>query len=165
MRCLSFPRRNGTSNSLNFSNFKKIKEVMKKILSLFILIVAFGCGSSQSTSDGPTNLQAELDKKNRAAIPLLVQIRQKPGIIFKNGLPALQKADNTITAVDQEPLYILNNLIVGNSFEAIDNLVDNYMVKKIEVISGSEASFYGARAASGVIKITTFSGEEDVKNN
>ena len=62
---------------------------MKKILSLFILIVAFGCGSSQSTSDGPTNLQAELDKKNRAAIPLLVQIRQKPGIIFKNEMDGI----------------------------------------------------------------------------
>ena len=39
------------------------------------------------------------------------------------------------------------------------------MVKKIEIISGSDASFYGSRGATGVIKITTFSGEDDGKKN
>ena len=134
---------------------------MKKIAFFFVLLIAFSCGTSKEASDGPSNLQANLDKKNRAAIPLLVQIRQKPGIIFKNGVPALQKADNSFSGNGQEPLYVLDDLIVGNSFAAIDNLVDNYMVKKIEIISGPDASYYGTRAASGVIKITTFSAEED----
>lgn len=134
---------------------------MKKIGVFFALLIAFSCGTSKSTSEGPSNLQADLEKKNRAAIPLAVQIRQKPGIIFKNGVPALQKADNSFSSTAQEPLYVLNNQIIGNSFASIDNLIENYMVKKIEVISGSEASFYGSRGASGVIKITTFTGEED----
>ena len=136
---------------------------MKKIVYLFVLLLGFSCGTNKTTSDGPSNLQAELDQKNRAAIPLLVQIRQKPGIILKNGLPAIQKADNSLSATGQEPLYVLNNQIIGNSFASIDNIIENFMVKKIEVITGSEASFYGARGASGVIKITTFSGEDDKK--
>ena len=133
---------------------------MKNLTLLFVLLLAISCGSNKSTSDEPSNLQAELEQKNRAAIPLLVQIRQKPGIIFKNGVPALQKADNSFSSEAQEPLYVLNNQIIGNSFASIDNLVENFMVKKIEVISGSEASFYGSRGASGVIKITTFSGAD-----
>lgn len=137
--------------------------MMKKIALFFALILAFSCGSNKSTSEGPSNLQADLDKKNRAAIPLLVQIRQKPGIIFKNGVPALQKADNTFSSSAQEPLYVLNEQIIGNSFASVDNLVENFMVKKIEIISGSDASFYGSRGANGVIKITTFSGEDDDK--
>jgi len=136
---------------------------MKKIVVLFVIIFALGCGSNKATSDGPSNLQAKLDKKNRAAIPLLVQIRQKPGIILKNGVPALQKAANTFSAANQEPLYVLNEQIIGNSFASIDNLVENFMIKKIEIISGSDASFYGSRGATGVIKITTFSGEDDGK--
>lgn len=136
---------------------------MKKIALFFVLVIAFSCGSSKSTSEGPSNLQAELDQKNRAAIPLLIQIRQKPGIVFKNGVPALQKAANTFSAENQEPLYVLNDQIIGNSFASVDNLVKNFMVKKIEIISGSDASFYGSRGATGVIKITTFSGEDDGK--
>jgi hypothetical protein len=138
---------------------------MKKLVLLFSFLLAIGCGSSKSTSDSPSNLQAELSRKNRAAIPLLVQIRQKPGIILKNGVPALQKADNSLPSTTQEPLYLLNDYIVGNSFTAIDELIDNFMVKKIEVISGSGASFYGSRGANGVIKITTFSGEDTLNEN
>ena len=136
---------------------------MKNIVFLFALALAFGCGSNKNTSEGPSNLQADLNQKNRAAIPLLIQIRQKPGIVFKNGVPALQKAANTFSAENQEPLYVLNDQIIGNSFASVDNLVKNFMVKKIEVISGSDASFYGSRGATGVIKITTFSGEDDRK--
>ena len=141
---------------------------MKRLLLLIAAVSVLSCGSNKNTSDGPSNLQAELNEKNKAAIPLLVQIRQKPGIVIKNGVPALQRANNSISRSNnsfdnagQEPLYVLDGLIVGQSFSAIDELVENYMVKKIEILSGSEASFYGSRGANGVIKITTFTGEED----
>lgn len=134
---------------------------MKKIvLIVTILGLLVACKSNQSVAEGPSNLQEELEQKNRAAIPLIVQIRQKPGIVFKNNVPAIQKGFNSLYTVDQEPLYILDNFIVGNSFTAVDQLVDNFMVKKIEVITGEEASFYGARGANGVIKITTHKGDD-----
>ncbi|MGD1945779.1 MAG: hypothetical protein ACFB0A_05870 [Croceivirga sp.] len=133
---------------------------MNKVFFVLVIVLSFGCGSNKTASNEPSNLQTELNRRNRAAIPLLVQIRQKPGIIFKNGVPALQKANNSLSASAQEPLYVLNNQIIGSSFESIDNLIDGFMVKKIEVISGSDASFYGSRGANGVIKITTFSGED-----
>ncbi len=137
--------------------------MMKRIALFFGILLAFSCGSSKSTSEGPGNLQADLDKKNRAAIPLIVRIRQQPGIILKNGVPALQRSDNSFSASAQEPLYILNDQIIGSSFAAIDNLVESFMVKRIEIIRGSDASFYGSRGANGVVKITTFSGE-DIEN-
>lgn len=135
---------------------------MKKIVVLFVIILALGCGSNKATSDGPSNLQAKLDKKNRGEIPLLLQIRKKPGIILKNGVPALQRNENSLSPFgNAEPLYVLNNVVIGNSFASIDELVVSYMVKKIEVLKGADASFYGSRGANGIIKITTFSGEED----
>ena len=138
---------------------------MKKIALFFVAILVLSCGSSKNSSEGPSNLQTELNEKNRAAIPLAVRIRQKPGIIFKNGVPALQKADNSLSLAAQEPLYVLNGQIIGSSFVSIDELIDSYMVKKINVVSGSEASFYGSRGANGVIEITTFSGEDMPEKN
>lgn len=55
-----------------------------------------------------------------------------------------------------EPLYVLNGYAVGNSFRGIDQLVDNVNVKKVEALTGSDASVYGARGANGVIVITTY---------
>ena len=106
---------------------------MKKIAVFLGLLLVFSCGTSKNTSDGPSNLQANLDKKNRASISLLNQIRQKPGIILKNGVPALQKTDNNVSFGHQEPLYVLDGLILSNSFASVNDLVDNYMVKKIEI--------------------------------
>ncbi|MEM1258689.1 MAG: hypothetical protein AAGC45_05815 [Bacteroidota bacterium] len=134
---------------------------MKKIALFFALLLAFSCGSSKSTSEGPSNLQADLDKKNRMVVPLLTRIRQQPGVVLKNGRPALLSTYNNFSTFTQEPLYVLNEQIIGSSFTSIDNLVENFMVKKIEIISGPDASFYGSRGANGVIKITTFSGKDD----
>ena len=133
---------------------------MKKIcfaLSLVALIALSSCSATKNEDSSSVNLKEELDRKNRANVSLLNQIRQKPGIILKNGVPVLQKMENSTSSFGtQEPLYVLDGLIVGNSFASVDDLVDNYMVQKIEVISGSDASFYGARGAKGVIKINTF---------
>jgi len=55
-----------------------------------------------------------------------------------------------------EPLYILDDYIVGQSFRSVNELVESVNVKKVEALSASEASLYGSRAASGIIKITTY---------
>ncbi len=132
---------------------------MKKItflLSALIFVALTSCSASKTSNDTEGDLRAELDQKNRGNISLLSQIRQKPGIIIKNGVPALQRAENSISNLaSQEPLYILDGQIMGNSFNSVNNVVANFMVKKIEILSGSDASSYGVQAAKGVIKITT----------
>ena len=56
---------------------------------------------------------------------------------------------------DQEPLYIVDGVILGSSMVDIDGLD----IESIEVVKGAAAaSMYGSRAQSGVIQITTRRG-------
>jgi TonB-linked SusC/RagA family outer membrane protein len=56
---------------------------------------------------------------------------------------------------DQEPLYIVDGVILGASMADIDALD----IEEIEVLKGAAAaSLYGSRAANGVIQITTRRG-------
>lgn len=134
---------------------------MKKLyalLSLLIILVFSNCSSSKfdKTSDS-TDIQKQIAEKNRGNISLLTRVRQLPGVSIRYGKPVITKTANSINSSGSvEPLYILNDYPVGQSFESVNGLVDNFNVKKIKVLSDQEASFYGSRAAQGVIKITTY---------
>ncbi len=79
-----------------------------------------------------------------------------PGVIIRNGVPLINKMSNSVyEGGSSEPLYVLNDYIVGNSFRDINQLIDNNNVKEIIVLTGSDASEYGSRGAKGVIKIIT----------
>ncbi len=119
---------------------------------LFVLIACGGAGKGTSGAD----VREELEAKNRMTTSLLDQIRRLPGVVIKNGVPVFIKGNSSIPGGgSQEPLYILNDYIVGNSFRDVGQLVENINVSEIQVLSASEASFYGSRAGNGVIKITT----------
>lgn len=132
---------------------------MKKILSLTLLLgvlLSIGCGTSNNSKVTKTDLGKELETTNRGNVSLLQRIRQKPGIIISGGVPIINKTANTFSSGgSQEPLYVLNSQIIGNSFRSIDELVDNFIVKKITILTGARASSYGSRGANGVILITT----------
>lgn len=125
------------------------------LAALCFLILA-SCATSKK-SDSPTvDLQKELRQKNRASITLLNQIRQLPGVTLRYGVPVINSATNSISGLDNpEPLYVLNDYIVGSSFSSVNELVDNFNVKEIKILDDYQASFYGSRAAKGVILITT----------
>ena len=123
---------------------------------MLLLVGLAACGTSKSTDSKDTSLSESLEKKNRATITLLDQIRRLPGVTLRNGVPVFNKNNNSLSSNgNAEPLYVLNDYIVGNSFRSIDQLVQNVNVDKIETFTGPEASFYGSRGANGVIKITT----------
>ncbi len=127
------------------------------VYPLFFLLILAACGTSKTASGTERNISEELREKNRVTLSLLDQIRQKPGIIIRNNRPYIRKmiADGPSTN-PYEPLYILDDFIVGNSFNDINQLIANINVKKIEILTGSEAAFYGSRGGSGVIKITSY---------
>ena len=132
---------------------------MKKyfLLLFCISLTLVGCGTNKTASDSdsaPLN-EAQQDK-NRVAISLLNRIRQLPGITIRNGVPIFNKTNNSLSSEgSSEPLYVLNGYIVGNSLRGIDQLVNSVNVKKIEALTGSDASIYGSRGSNGVILITT----------
>lgn len=131
---------------------------MKKVglLLLFFTLFLAGCGTSKNNTTA-SNLEEQLDEKNRGQVPLLIKIRKLPGITLKNGVPVVVKAAASTSQYDNsEPLYVLNGQIIGNSFRSIDQIVDNFNVKKVKLLTGPDASIYGAQGAKGVIEITTY---------
>jgi len=133
---------------------------MKKyfLLLFCISLMMVGCGTTKSASvSDSAPLNEAPDDINRVAISLLNRIRQLPGITMRNGVPIFNKTNNSLSAEGaSEPLYVLNGYIVGNSFRGINQLVNSVNVKKIEALTGSDASIYGSRGSNGVLQITTY---------
>lgn len=132
---------------------------MKKLSFFVFFLIALmvcSCNSSKSTTVQKSELNKELNEKNKGNVSLLDRIRRKPGIVIRNGVPAINKASNSFSASNTEPLYVLNSYVVGSSFRSVNQLVDSFNVKDIKIVAGAEASEYGSRGANGVIIITTF---------
>lgn len=134
---------------------------MKRLIYIFTIFgLLISCGSSQSVvtnDDTPTETET-LEQKNRVVLSLLGRLRQKPGIIVRGGVPVFTKMQTDLSGSRPiEPLYILDGYIVGNSFRAVNGLVQSVDVEKIEIFTtGPEIAFYGSRGGGGVIKITTY---------
>lgn len=133
---------------------------MKKIPSFFIILMLLsftGCNSSKQTTSSKSNLNKELTETNKGNVSLLQRISQKRGIIIRNGVPIINKTANSLSSsASEEPLYVLNSQVIGNSFKSIDAIVDNFVVESVEILSGAEAASYGTQAANGVILIKTY---------
>ena len=129
----------------------------KRILSLLLLVLAVSCTSYKAGVGREKPLDAELQERNRATVSLLDRLRRVPGIIIRRNTPYVLRATaDSPSNRSYEPLYVLDGYPVGNSFRTVKDLVLNVDVNSVEVLTDSEASFYGARAGAGVIKITTY---------
>lgn len=76
--------------------------------------------------------------------------------MVRNSVPVFATANidlNNLTY--NEPLYVLDGYIVGQSFKSINNLVNPIDLLKITKMNGPEAAIYGVRGSNGVILITT----------
>ena len=124
------------------------------IVLIVFLLFLFSCNSTKSPIN--SNTEIETVSNDRTDISLLDRIRKKGGVVIRNGIPFINRANNTFNvAGNQEPLYILNSQNMGNSFKSINQLVDSFNVNSIEILTGPDAAGYGSQASNGVIIITT----------
>ncbi|TLP71198.1 TonB-dependent receptor plug domain-containing protein [Maribacter sp. ACAM166] len=122
-----------------------------------IIATLLSCSSAQKTIIDKPTIREELDEKNRSNFTLLERISQMPGIIKRNGIPVLSKTSNSFSSTGtQEPLYILDNYEIGNSFSSLNEAVKSFNIKKMKILSSSDAAMYGTRASNGVIVVTTY---------
>lgn len=133
---------------------------MKKLVVLMMVAtLMISCGGSKKAAPAPGGeLEDVLDDKNAAALPLANRIQKLPGVTLRGGVPVFIKNANNTTGRPPLPLYVVDGLIVGNSFRAVENIVQPVDVKDIKALTGSDASIYGSRGANGVIEITTKKG-------
>ena len=130
-----------------------MKTLQGFILTIIILMLSC-CGTPKVATDGQ-NLDSST-ANDRTDIPLLDRIRKKSGVIVRGGVPYLNKNANSFSSEgSQEPLYVINSQVIGNSFTSVNELVDSFNVKSIRILSGAEASSYGTQGGNGVIIITT----------
>lgn len=147
---------------MNRRTFNSKSITMKKLIVMALgccLLALTSCGSSKSTpADGAVTAE-QVEARNQAVLPLLTQIRKLPGIAVQFGVPVFVKGNNSIQdGARSEPLYVVDGIAIGNSFQLVQDIVQPVDVKSIKALSGAEASFYGSRGASGVIVITTRKG-------
>ena len=131
--------------------------------NIFLLLLAgsflLSCGSSQPASTGgEKDLEATLDDKNAAVLPLVNRIQKLPGVTLRGAVPVFITNSNTTTGTPPYPLYVVDGQVIGNSFRAVENIVQSVDVADLRALTGSNASLYGARGANGVIEITTKKG-------
>ena len=133
---------------------------MKKLVILLLLgVFSFSCGSSKSSTAAPVeDIGAVLDEKNKAVLPLVNQIQKLPGVTLRGGVPVFIKNTSSTSGQPPYPLYVVDGMIIGNSFRSVENIVQPVDVANIRALTGSNASIYGARGANGVIEITTKKG-------
>ena len=127
---------------------------MKKALYLICImsLLFVSCKSSDSVNV----YKAPKEQVGNSQVSLLNMIRKVPGVILRGNTPVIRGTVNSVAQPVAEPLYVLNDYIVGQSFSSVDDLIDVSIVKKISVLDLSNAAIYGSRAANGVIIIETF---------
>ena len=130
-----------------------------RVLLIAAMIILGSCNTSKklNASSNSTSLNDELKDRNRANVSLLQRITQMRGVVLHNNVPVINKTANSFaSAGNQEPLYVLNNQVIGNSFNSVNEIIESYNVKKITILTGADAASYGSQGSNGVIKIVSY---------
>ncbi|MEM6361955.1 MAG: TonB-dependent receptor plug domain-containing protein, partial [Bacteroidota bacterium] len=85
-------------------------------------------------------------------------LKRIPGIQVSGAVSDPQisiRGINTFGA-GNEPLYVLDGVVIGNSYNQVTSLVEVTDIEKVRVLkSGGETASYGARGTNGVVLIKT----------
>ena len=131
---------------------------MKKVFGILCvtIFIMVSCKSSEKTSDKVNIYKAPANSGLNAEVSLLNLMRRLPGVIIRNNRPVITKTQPGFSNAIREPLYILNDYIVGSSFASLKQVVDVKNVKKISILDEANAAIYGSRAGNGVIVVETY---------
>ena len=143
----------------SFIGMKKMRNLA--FCTLPIIFFILGCKSGADPyqqQQTEKTIEAELDKRNRAVIPLLQRISKMPGIVDRAGAPIFQRVlnDRSRPISDKRPLYVINGYRLGNSFAQVESTITPTDVKEINTYFGADAASFGPLGAYGVIEIITY---------
>jgi TonB-dependent SusC/RagA subfamily outer membrane receptor len=119
-------------------------------------LVLIGCSSTAKTGTGQSPDEVTPTQAN---IDLATYLRRIPGVQIigtgENVAVHIRGGSQTITG-QQGALFVIDNMIVGNSYASVVGMVDVNDIARVNVLKGVDASNeYGFRGSNGVIVITT----------
>ena len=133
---------------------------MKTVKILFFILLV-GCASAEKQN---SSVKVQQDVVSNEVTPgdnstsLANYLKRIPGVQIQGRDPDIQvliRGNNTFSE-NREPLFIINGLRVGTSYQSAAPLVDVADIANVRVLkSGSETAQYGMQGNNGVILITT----------
>lgn len=127
--------------------------MLKYSLLLFLGLATFCSSSSKSINSNSTGSTVE-NEEIGVYNSLGDYLRRVPGLQFTDGhyrIRGPQSLNN-----NTEPLYVLDGVIIGNSYSRASALIDPGQIARVNVLkSVNETSKYGMRGSNGVIEIFT----------
>lgn len=129
---------------------------------LAVIALLSSCTISQSTTSnqqvGTVPNPNEVTVGSTNTMQLIDYLRRVPGLqIDQNGdfVSIMIRGANSISG-DNNPLFVINNQAVGNSYFDAVSAVDVNDIKSVNVIKGAEGQqLFGMRGSNGVIQIFT----------
>lgn len=137
---------------------------MKAIFSFaLLLILCWSCGTTEATStpyqgntlvsqDGVSSIE-NVDN----TVTWATHLRRLPGVIVRGqgeNLTVRVRSQNNSFMLDSSPLFVLDNVALGNDFQALSGAISINDVSSISVLkNASELGMWGLRGANGVIVV------------
>lgn len=83
-------------------------------------------------------------------------LRRLPGVQVRGAGENIHVQIRGVSSFESEtrPLYVVDGIIMGNSYAEVNRLLNMHDVSSIRVLIDSDAGSYGVRGANGVIEIT-----------
>jgi len=128
-----------------------------------VMVFLLNCCTSSKTisstaGSNSTNTRAVSTTEGNNGLTLVNYLRRVPGVQIDQRGSDISVMIRGMSSVgsNNQPLFVVNNSPVGNSYQDAVNAVDINDIKTINVIQGTEGQqTYGMRGANGVIQIIT----------
>lgn len=133
-----------------------------KIIAYFVfaatLMFMTNCGSSGTSANSSSSSDSGVIEVYDSSLSLADYLRRAGGVSVHNidGRTEVRIRGNASFNSNADPLFVVDGVPTGNSYDRIESLIPVEFIKSIKVLKGSEASArFGLTASSGAIIITT----------
>lgn len=126
-------------------------------IAIVFSIFAIGCSSTkEGTKRNSESTVIALNEDQVSPHDWGSILRKVPGLKVTGTYPNLSILMRGAKSVSQsnEPLYVLDGVVLGRSFRDLSAIADPNSIKNIRVLKGPESAKYGMRGAFGVIEVT-----------
>jgi outer membrane cobalamin receptor len=120
------------------------------LISIFFLTVLPACNTTKNAGTA-----SQTPKTEPVYRELIDMISRQPGVQVKKvgGSYDITIRSKATFITSHQPLFVVDGLALGSSYEDVSNSVMVTDVQRIRVLKGSEATEYGSRGGNGVIEI------------